>query len=278
MSRPSKSTPKPAPSQNRYSALIEAIFFRHFREGLHEFDFQRTEIISVAGELEIDLPKNLGDLIYSFRYRVDLPDSVASTAKEGTEWVIESVGKSIYRFRVVKFSRILPRSELLTIKIPDATPEIITKHALGDEQALLAKVRYNRLIDIFLGITSYSLQNHLRTTVKDIGQIEIDEIYVGVDSFGRQFIVPVQAKGGSDKHGMVQTMQDSACCAQKFPHLLCRPVSAQFMEDGRIAMFELIVDQGEVKLVRENHYKLVTGAEISARDLSIYSTLSKSHV
>src|SRR5271157_4057421 len=39
-----------------------------------------------------------------------------------------------------------------------------SQYKFTDEQALLAKVRYTRLIDTFLGITAYSLQNHLRTT------------------------------------------------------------------------------------------------------------------
>lgn len=82
---------------------------------------------------------------------------------------------------------------MLPIKVPNATPEILLANAFDDEQALLAKVRYNRLIDLFLGITAHSLQNHLRTTVKGIGQIEIAELYVGLDRRGRQFIVPVQA-------------------------------------------------------------------------------------
>jgi hypothetical protein len=274
----SKTIQKPVTSLNRYSQLIEAVFKKHFRPGLVEFEFERTEIVALAANLKIDLPKNVGDVIYSFRYRVELPTTITRTAKKGMEWIIEGVGRASYRFRMVKLNRIIPRPELLTIKIPDATPEIIAKHAMGDEQALLAKVRYNRLVDIFLGITSYSLQNHLRTTVKQMGQIEIDEIYVGVDTFGRQFVVPVQAKGGNDKHGSVQTAQDTACCAEKFPSLICRPVSAQFMEDGRIAMFELIFEEGEIKIARESHYKLVGGAEITERDLSIYSTLSKSHV
>jgi len=47
-------------------------------------------------------------------------------------------------------------------KIPDSTPELVGAYALDDEQALLAIVRYNRLIDIFLSLTTYSLQNHLR--------------------------------------------------------------------------------------------------------------------
>ncbi len=43
------------------------------------------------------------------------------------------------------------------------------------------------------GVSAYSLQNHLRTTVPGIGQIEVDEIYVAVDSTGRQFILPANS-------------------------------------------------------------------------------------
>jgi len=56
---------------------------------------------------------------------------------------------------------------MAAIKIPDATPEIVAAYALSDEQALLAKVRYNRLLDIFLGVAAYSLQNHLRKIGSD---------------------------------------------------------------------------------------------------------------
>ncbi|MCK6419261.1 MAG: endonuclease, partial [Alphaproteobacteria bacterium] len=183
----------------------------------------------------------------------------------------EGTGIAKYRFRQAKANRIVPNPNLVTIKVPDATPEIISVYAQSDEQALLAKVRYNRLIDIFLGIATYSLQNHLRTTVKDIGQIEIDEIYVGVDKHGRQFVIPVQAKGGSDMHGVVQTHQDIACCAEKFPTLICRAVSAQFLSNDKIALFELTVEDGDIKVVEERHYQLVPAADISARDLKTYS-------
>ena len=155
------------------------------------------------------------------------------------EWIIEGAGRAKYCFKLVKVNRILPNPNHIAIKIPDATPEIITAYSLSDEQALLAKVRYNRLIDIFLGITTYSLQNHLRTSVKGTGQVEIDEIYVGVDRNGCQYVIPVQAKGGTDQLSVVQTKQDLDCCEQKFPHLVCRSVSAQFINDDLIALFEL---------------------------------------
>jgi hypothetical protein len=275
MPEPKQPQPLASKTLNRYARIIEKLFSNHYAHDGVAFEFTRDEFQDIASGLGIALPKNVGDLIYSFRYRNALPDSIVATATDGLEWVIEGAGHARYRFRRVKLNRIVPRDELLTIKIPDATPEIISAHALGDEQALLAKVRYNRLVDVFLGITTYSLQNHLRTTVKNMGQIEIDEIYVGVDRHGRQFVVPVQAKGGSDKHGVVQTQQDIAFCAQAFPHLVCRAISAQFMSDHRIAMFELTVVEGEVKVVDERHYQLVASSAISAGDLHAYSVHSR---
>lgn len=256
---------------NRYKVIIGRIFDNHFSEGVKEFEFSRAEIVSVATELAIKLPDNIGDVIYYFRYRGELPESIVETAEDGMEWIIKGSGSALYRFKQVKLNRIVPREELLTVKVPDSTPEIIGAYALSDEQALLAKVRYNRLIDIFLGITAYSLQNHLRTHLKAIGQIEIDEVYVGIDKHGRQFVVPVQAKGGNDKHGVVQTDQDILYCKSNFPELVCRAVSVQFMSNGRIAMFELTVQDDEIKVVEERHYQLVTASTISVEDLRGYS-------
>jgi hypothetical protein len=254
-----------------YDAIILRIFENHYTKKKTEFEFDREELAAVAGKLGLDNPKNLGDLIYSFRYRKKLPDAVLATAGKGVEWVIEPAGRSKYRFRLAPISRILPRQDLMVIKIPDATPEIISANALGDEQALLAKVRYNRLIDIFLGITTYSLQNHLRTTVKGMGQIEIDEVYVGVSRAGQQFVIPVQAKGGNDQLAVIQTRQDIACCSEKFFGLKCRPVSAQFMRGDTIAMFELVMQNGEVRIVDEKHYQLVPSDRISPEDLQSYA-------
>ncbi len=265
-----KSEKKP----NRYQAIIAQVFADHYFKGVKEFEFKRDEVAFIASNLGMKLPKNIGDIFYSFRYRNEFPDSIRKTAAKNFEWVIEGAGAARYRFKQVRLNRIEPREELLTIKVPDATPEIITAYALSDEQALLAKVRYNRLVDVFLGITTFSLQNHLRATVKTVGQIEIDEIYVGIDRHGRQYVVPVQAKGSSDKHGVVQTQQDILCCAEKFPNLICRAVSAQFMSEGRIAMFELAAQDGEIRVVDEKHYQLVPANSISTKELQQYAARS----
>ena len=251
-----------AKAHNRYQALIEKIFFDHYRKGETAFEFDRTEIKSAAQSLGIELPDNLGDVIYSFRFRMDLPERVAETQPDGLEWVIQLAGRARYRFNLVKINRILPRKDLLTIDIPDATPELIRVYALDDEQALLAIVRYNRLVDTFLGLTTYSLQNHLRTTVKDIGQIEIDELYVGIDKRGCHYVIPVQAKGGQDQIGSVQTIQDIRFVEENFPGMRCRAITAQFMDDAIIALFELTLQDDEIKIIEERHYRLVPATDL----------------
>jgi hypothetical protein len=258
---------------NRYQAIIKKIFERHHKPGATRFEFTREEFVEVAHELAIILPKNLGDLPYAFRFRWKLPDEIVATAGKNREWVIELAGRARYRFRLAKLANIVPNASMIAIKIPDATPEIIFSYALSDEQALLAKVRYNRLLDTFLGLTTYSLQNHLRTTVKAMGdaQIEIDEVYVGVNKHGEQFALPVQAKGGSDRLSVVQTAQDIACCREKFSGLTCRPIAAQFMSGDVIAMFELALDGEDIKLMEEKHYKLVSSDQIGSDDLKLYA-------
>ena len=264
-----KDSVDPPKKPNRYAAIIARIFKTHYKPGKTQFDFSRDEFVGIAQSLGMALPKNLGDTIYSFRFRTALPKEILATAPKGMEWTIELAGKGRYRFRLGTFNRIVPRQDLIAVKIPDATPEIIVSYALSDEQALLAKVRYNRLIDILLGITTYSLQNHLRTTVSAIGQIEVDEIYVGVNRNGQQFVIPVQAKGGSDQLGITQTRQDLACCQEKFSRLTCRPVSAQFMTGDIIALFELTLEANEVKVVEEKHYRLVPADDIGDDDLRL---------
>lgn len=255
---------------NRYQQLIEGVFFDGYRNGTTQFEFAREELEAKAKQLGIKLPKNLGDVVYAIRYRTELPARILTTQPSGREWIIEGAGTARYRFRLVSATRISPREDLVKIGIPDATPELIRAYALDDEQALLAIVRYNRLIDTFLGLTTYSLQNHLRTTVKGIGQIEIDELYFGIDRNGCHFAIPVQAKGGKDQIGVVQTSQDIAFVEQRFPGMRCRAVSAQFMADQSIALFELTLQDSEVRVVQERHYRLLPANELDQSAIKDY--------
>ena len=110
----------------------------------------------------------------------------------------------------------------------------------------------------------------MRTTVKSIGQVETDEIYVGVDRQGAHYVLPVQAKGGRDKISVVQIEQDLAMCGEKFPQLICRAIGAQFMDGDVIALLEFCISEGQIAVAQERHYELVSSEDISPADLRQY--------
>ena len=85
--------PKPA-AQNRYAALIEKIFFDHYTRGTKELAFVRPELKQAAKDLDIVLPDNLGDVLYSMRFRTPMPSKILDTQPAGYEWIIELAGRA----------------------------------------------------------------------------------------------------------------------------------------------------------------------------------------
>lgn len=264
--------------------IIEWIFAQRHNPGDDQVTFTRDDLISAAAALGAPRPKNLGDIVYSLRYRVPLPDSVRRTAPPGREWAIFPGGNAVYTLRTVPFNLIEPRQGLRTIRLPDATPGVISKYSLTDEQALLARVRYNRLLDVFTGLACYPLQSHLRTSITipnaidgtpSSSQVETDDVYVGLDEHGAHYILPVQAKGGSDSLSVIQIWQDLRVAEQKFPDLIARPVAAQFMEQSVIALFEFQESNNEITIAREHHYSLVPPEELESHELAAYRTAAQ---
>lgn len=271
-----------AKADTRYVQIMRRLFERHMVAGAESFAWSRSEFDDIAQELKIKLPSNLGDIIYSIRHgREDLPKEILDLAPSGKTWLLLPDGRGKYRFVLARFSIIEPQFRP-AIKIPDATPQIVSRYALGDEQAVLARVRYNRLVDIFLSVTAAPLQSHLRATVEAFNksQIETDELYVAVDLGGAQYIVPIQAKGSDENIGAVQAIQDIYCCREKFSGLICRAIAAKTVEiekgeDGAdiytIAIMELaITGNYDVWIPRQERYKLVPASMISAEELEEY--------
>jgi transposase-like protein len=267
---------------NRYIRIMRRLFETHMTPGAKSFSWERREIREIAKEMNFVEPSNFGDVIYSIRHgRIDLPTEIQDLAPKGKHWLLLPNGKGKYKFVLATFSIIEPQFRP-AIKIPDATPQIVARHALGDEQAVLARVRYNRLVDIFLSVTSSALQSHLRATVEAFNksQIETDELYVGVDVAGAQYIIPIQAKGIDENVGAVQAIQDIYCCREKFPALICRAVAAKTVEiekgdDGNdihtIALMELaIAGDYDVWVARQERYQLVPANKIGAKELEEY--------
>lgn len=115
-------------AHNRYSKIIERIFAEKHIKGATRVEFTRDDIRRVASQLQIELPKNLGDLIYSFRYREPLPESIQKRASKGLSWIIVPAGRSRYRFETTAVATISPAAMLAETKVPDATPGIVSMY------------------------------------------------------------------------------------------------------------------------------------------------------
>jgi hypothetical protein len=105
---------------SRYHQLIEKIFFDGYKKNMTVIPFERVALRNAATALDITLPDNLGDVIYSIRFRTPMPPKVLATQPKGLEWIIELVGKAKYQFRLTKISRIVPNPNLSVIRIPDS--------------------------------------------------------------------------------------------------------------------------------------------------------------
>lgn len=254
---------------SRYDRIIERVFFDNYTAGSDRVPFGRAELDTAADALGVQRVNNPPDMIYSFRYRTALPDAVLATVQPGHAWIIRAEGKGRYAFAHVRDFHLAPNPDLVATKIPDATPGVVEMYALTDEQALLAKLRYNRLIDVFTGLTCYSLQNHLRTTVGG-SQIEADEVYIGLDSHGVHYVLPVEAKGGPETLGRIQFEQGLDLCRERFPLLVPRLIGSQFTSDGLIALFELEETEEGFGIVVERHYRLVPPDQLSEDELRQY--------
>lgn len=250
----------PKNQHTRYDKIISAAFHSHHQPGCEQFEFSRDEIDGKAIGLSV---KNIGGLIYEFRYRRPLPASILKCAPANHTWIIEGAGTGRYRFRSIIENIFVPNPNLTAIDIPDRTPDDVLEHggSKRDEQAILASIAYNRLLDLFLGCRLERKQSHWRTKVVGIGQIEIDDVYVGIDGMtGNKVVVTVQAKKDKDKINSVQITQDIRACEEKSDGRICRPVAVHYETTSNLlACFEFQEIDKEIKLFNERHYHLVKG-------------------
>lgn len=246
--------------------VLTLVFQRNYTEGATAVPFTMDQIREAIAEVARNNPhykeNNVADVRYQYTSgRRALPDAIQRLGP----WMIAGRGKARYAFvKLSTSTEITIQEDLATVLLPDATPEIVLEYAGKDEQGLLAKVLYNRLLDIFLQITCYHLQNHWRTSVKNKGQCEIDDLYVGLDINGKQFVIPVEAKCSNDRLSKTQIAQMIDFARERYPKLIMRPVGVQEMKDGSVVLVEFTPAShpDEIKIKELRRYKLVSMAEV----------------
>jgi len=242
----------------RYDQAILELFRRVYTPKASRLGFTKDKLVQVCQDLNLVI-NNVPDIPYHYRTgRSDLPAEIQDTGN----WVIEGAGKGKYAF--VKLDRspyIHIPQDLYVTEIPQATPDIVLKYSGKDEQAILTQVRYNRLVDTFLSLTAYHLQGHVRSSIQDIGQVEIDDLYLGVDTDGQWYVVPIEAKsvGPKERLGVVQVRQMILFAQQHYSDLILRPVGIKPLDDGSLIFIELDDKAAfeEIAVKRYMRYKLI---------------------
>lgn len=237
----------------------------HVFEKLHTNDakadrlsFTKEDVVQAIDELGLTI-NNVPDIPYTYRTgRSPLPKAILAHG----QWAIDGAGKGRYFFvRLTRSPYIDIPQDIEIVPILDATPQIVLKYQSSDEQALLARLRYNRLIDIFTGLTAYHLQGHFRTTVADLGQVEIDDLYIGINTDGEGFLIPLEAKSTSpkDQLGVVQITQMVRFAKEHFPELPVRPIGVKILPDESFVFLEFtdVEDSNSVATRRYKRYQLV---------------------
>jgi len=242
-----------------YDKIIAALFKKKFKpkRKTGEVNFTKDELVKTANELGIQL-RNAPDVIYTYRSRRALPERILRTGN----WVLVPKGKGRFSFAKSKRAPFIEIPEgLAHIEVLNALPEIVEKYAQSDEQGLLSIIRYNRLVDIFTGITCFHLQSHIRTTITKEGQVEIDDLYVGIDEDGNEYILPTEAKSPDerDKLGWFQIANLVKFAVQYFPNLKCRPIAVKPAGKNLVCLmeFDSITNFEEIGIKNIKMYKLM---------------------
>ncbi|MDM8517807.1 hypothetical protein QUF76_16550 [Desulfobacterales bacterium HSG16] len=93
---------------SKYDRVIEKVFFNNYNESMSRILFDREELAQACQTLDIASIKNLGDIVYSYRFRKNLPKAIENTTPSNHEWIIVGAGIGMYEFRLSVKSKIEP--------------------------------------------------------------------------------------------------------------------------------------------------------------------------
>jgi hypothetical protein len=222
-----------------YVPILREIVRRSYTEGTQRIEFTKQDIEQVAGELGIKVG-NAADLVYRMRARTRLPDDILDlgfTILRGIDrgrYVLEVGGEAVVH---------LPEHEILDHN--DQTPlpvrRLLPENLVDlDEQGLLTMIGYCKLLDHFTGLTVYRLRSHVRRSVPNVGQAELDEIDVGIALRDDDIpvVFPLEAKAADEVINRVQIATSVAYCETYFPGHEIRPIAVKLTYDGIVHFLE----------------------------------------
>lgn len=242
-----------------YVPILLRIFEEKFREGDIIVDFTLDDIRAAALALKIS-SRNVADVVYRMRARTVLPKAILDKGF----YILRATGRGKYRLEVAENTIFtLPTPEIQ--EALDLTPlpvrRLLPKNVAEiDEQGLLTMVSYCQLLDHFTGLKVYRLRSHVRKSVADIGQAELDEIDVGVAlrEDDKPVIFPIEAKAVDEPVNRVQIAAMVIFCEQYFAGYEIRTLAIKLDYDSLIHFLEFNTSRraADLKIVKSATYRL----------------------
>src|SRR2546423_2980 len=99
-----------------YGDAIRTVFFKGYVKGINRFIFNRRELLEamrsrgllMPKSSEEEIAKNIGDIVYTFRFRKAFPKEILETAPTGKMWILLGVGDARYEFRLITTPSLAP--------------------------------------------------------------------------------------------------------------------------------------------------------------------------
>lgn len=149
-----------------------------------------------------------------------------------------------------------------TVRLRDQTPPLVLAVVGSDEQATLARIRYNDVAGHVAGLAAHHAQSHERTTVSG-GQIEVDDVYVGEDTKERRFVIPNSAKGGDDCLSYTQALNLYGAEKDRFSGMQRIPLGIVKAADQStyVIQFSTDLDIRKIRIVKAVRYVFARAAK-----------------
>ena len=258
-----------------YGPVLLHIFRERYRRGASTVLFTLDDIRNASDKLKLEA-RNPADLVYRMRSRTVLPKEIID---EGF-MVLRAIGRGQYQFERAQSTIIVPPQNTPHEAL-DLTPAPVRRllpEALSamDEQAVLTIASYCKIFDHFTGLTVHRLRNHLRKSVPNLGQAELDAIDVGVALRDDELpvVFPIEAKAVSDSLNRVQIFNMLQYCAHYMPGLLVRPLAAKVDDTSLLHVMEFnrAAKPGDLKITKSACYRIVLSEQQSAliRDTKVH--------
>lgn len=242
-----------------YVPILNHVFAKYYKEGDTNVRFSLDDVRQAAEDLKI-VVRNPGDVIYRMRSRTELPKAITDKGF----YILRQVKRGVYQFEVgtstlvpIPVGEIIDAIDQTPLPVRRLLPENLSEI---DEQGLLTIIHYCNLVSHFTGLQVFRLKSHVRKGVKLVGQVEVDEVDVGIslNIADTPIIFPIEAKASPDALNWTQIAAQVTFAMQYFPDHVIRPIAVKVDYDSLIHILEFNSTQEPSKLqvLRSTTYRL----------------------